>query len=254
MRRKSRQPRAPAKLFVPQDDTLGTSWTTVGFDDAGWTSATAGIGYQLKVPGFTVEDAKSTQSIVNLDLANDVLDGLDQQSETTSVVDVVNFRDPGGGGGSGNFGSDDLFPNDGPGDDNDFAIRATGTIVVPTGGTWTFGINSDDGASLTIGGQSVIDDDTLHAPRDTFGVTTLSAGEHELELVFFERGGGAESRVVRRSRFVQQLQLAIQIGWRHQQRRTRGSPHPRLVRHRTFRRCFRRMWKLKWSISPRMCT
>ena len=102
------------------------------------------------------------------------------------------FATLGGGGGTGNFSNDNLFPNDTGGDDNDFAVRATGTILVPATGTWTFGINSDDGARLRIDGQNVINDDTLHAPRDTFGSTSLVAGEHDIELIFFERGGGAE--------------------------------------------------------------
>ncbi len=57
---------------------------------------------------------------------------------------------------------------------------------------WTFGTNSDDGVRLTIDGQTVIDDDTLHSPEDRFGLFTLTRGWHDIELVYFERGGGAE--------------------------------------------------------------
>ena len=98
----------------------------------------------------------------------------------------------GGGGGVGNYGNPSVFPNDRPGDDNDFAIRATGTILIPSSGTWSFGTNSDDGVRLWVDGQVVINDDSLHAPANRFGQTNLTAGPHSIELVFFERGGGAE--------------------------------------------------------------
>jgi len=50
----------------------------------------------------------------------------------------------------GHFSNDLSFPNDMPGvDDNDFATRATGTLVIPTAGTYTFGVNSDDGSRLS---------------------------------------------------------------------------------------------------------
>ena len=124
---------APARLLLPSDDSLGTSWTTPGFSDDAWTEATASVGYQTVVPGFTVEDAKSSSSLRNLTNALAVLDGEGQTSQATSITPVVNFYDMGGGGGGANFADDLPFPNDTPGDDNDFAIRATGTLVIFAG-------------------------------------------------------------------------------------------------------------------------
>ena len=89
-----------------------------------------------------------------------------KRARQTIVSPTVNFYDPGGGGGTGNYGNPDLFPNDSGGDDNDFAIRATGTILIPSSGTWTFGTNSDDGVRVQIDGRNVINDDTLHAPAE----------------------------------------------------------------------------------------
>ncbi len=36
----------PITYFVPGDDSLGDTWTAVGFDDAAWDAGTNGIGYQ----------------------------------------------------------------------------------------------------------------------------------------------------------------------------------------------------------------
>ncbi len=181
-----------ARYFIPLDDTLGTDWTAFDFDDSGWMESTASFGYQQTVPGFTVVDAKSNGRIVNLSEANAVLDGSGQESRTTGVYPVINFLDIEGGGGVGNIDGDVDFPNDSPDDDNDFAIRATGLVTIPSGGQWTFAINSDDGAQLRLDGTRLITDDTLHAPQTTLRNRILRAGQASLELTFFERGGGAE--------------------------------------------------------------
>lgn len=179
---------AAGKLWIPSSEPSG-SWNELGFDDSGWQDATSSIGYQTSIPGFTVQDAKSTGRIVNISESIQLLDGTGQQSSTTAITPVVNFFDTGS---LGRYGDDLPFPNNTSGDDNDFAIRATGIVTIPESGIWTFGTNSDDGARLRINGRNVINDDTLHAPQDRFGVVTLDAGQHELELIFFERGGGAE--------------------------------------------------------------
>jgi hypothetical protein len=36
---------APAKALVPQDDSAGTNWTAIGFDDSAWTSGPLGVGF-----------------------------------------------------------------------------------------------------------------------------------------------------------------------------------------------------------------
>ena len=41
-------------------------------------------------------------------------------------------------------------------DDNDFATRATGTVIIPSSGTWTFGTNSDDGARLWVNNVQLV--------------------------------------------------------------------------------------------------
>lgn len=36
----------PVKYFTPTDDSLGTTWTSVDFDDATWTNGNAAVGYE----------------------------------------------------------------------------------------------------------------------------------------------------------------------------------------------------------------
>ncbi len=181
-----------ARAFFPRNSQLGSRWKEPHFNDIGWQSTTASIGYQQTVPGFTVQTVQSSSQLLNLSEAEAAIRGANVISEITEITPMVNFRDREGDGGFGNFAADRPFPGDTPNDDNDFAVRATGTFRLPADGTWTFGTNSDDGVRLRIDGQPVINDDTLHTPMNRFGTVTLNAGTHHVELVYFERGGGAE--------------------------------------------------------------
>jgi hypothetical protein len=114
-----------------------------------------------------------------------------------------------GGPDLGLFPRDTAFPNDAPGrDENDFAVRVTGLLDIPAGGTYQIGFNSDDGASLRIierSWKSIVADGTGHAvitgdilANDAVTPWSLTAGEidlpagcHEFEAVMFERAGGA---------------------------------------------------------------
>ena len=114
-----------AKLFYPTDGNLGTTWTQTGFDDSSWDSGKNAIGYEQSVPGFTVQDAKSSTQIASISQALSLLSGVNRISETIAISPVVNFLDTGG---AGNYGDSLPFPNNTSSDDNDFAIRATGTV------------------------------------------------------------------------------------------------------------------------------
>ncbi len=74
--------------------------------------------------------------------------------------------------------------------DDNFGFRFTSRIVIDTGGTYTFYTASDDGSQLFINGAMVVDNDGLHAVQEQSGSISLSAGEHDITVTFFERGGG----------------------------------------------------------------
>lgn len=183
---------AAGKYFMPTDDALGNAWTQVNFDDSAWTESIGGIGYQNIVPGFTVQNAAAEGTIENLTEALAVLAGEGQASETTVIVPTVDFTDNSFGG---FFEGGDDFPNGTAGDDNDFAVRVTGIIELPTSGNWILGFLSDDGGRMLIDGEVIINDDVLRGPEFSFEQLELSAGQHEIEVIYFERGGGAELEI-----------------------------------------------------------
>ena len=78
----------------------------------------------------------------------------------------------------------------GPFRNDDFALKATGTITIPTDGVWTFGANSDDGVRVKVNNTVVLTDDAPHSSRDKFGQITLVAGAYPIEVVYVERTGG----------------------------------------------------------------
>jgi len=44
---------APATAFIPTDESLGTAWQAVDFDDGTWIQGTTGIGYEARPADFT---------------------------------------------------------------------------------------------------------------------------------------------------------------------------------------------------------
>ncbi|MBS3735400.1 MAG: DUF5060 domain-containing protein, partial [Phycisphaerae bacterium] len=75
------------------------------------------------------------------------------------------------------------------GTDN-FAMRWTGYVEVPTDATYTFYTASDDGSQLFIGETMVVDNDGLHGVQERSGTIGLEAGQHAMTVTFFEKTGG----------------------------------------------------------------
>ena len=75
------------------------------------------------------------------------------------------------------------------GQTNNWGARFTGSINIPTGGTWTFWTESDDGSDLSIDGVRVVNNDGLHSMVSASGAVSLTAGWHSITARFFERNG-----------------------------------------------------------------
>jgi azurin len=73
-----------------------------------------------------------------------------------------------------------------------FALLFSGTLTAPADGDYVFKVASDDGSRLRIDGKDLVVNDGIHPASAREGKTTLSKGEHAIELAYFE-GHGEES-------------------------------------------------------------
>lgn len=74
---------------------------------------------------------------------------------------------------------------------DDFAIKYSSTLIIDTAGDYTFRTGSDDGSKMFIDGVEVVNNDGLHALTYVDGTpVTLTAGEHTIDIIYFENDGG----------------------------------------------------------------
>ncbi len=73
---------------------------------------------------------------------------------------------------------------------DDFGLRYTGYIDVDDADNYMFGVSGDDGYRLLVDGVTVVELDGLHGAVRTYGGVALSAGQHRLDVEYFEYGGG----------------------------------------------------------------
>ncbi len=71
-----------------------------------------------------------------------------------------------------------------------FALRFTGSVIIPTVGTYRFFTSSDDGSRLYINGELVVDNDGLHGMKEAKGEIDLPAGPAAILVSYFDNGGG----------------------------------------------------------------
>jgi hypothetical protein len=72
-----------------------------------------------------------------------------------------------------------------------YVLRWRGQITIATPGDYGFKTASDDGSLLMIDGELVVNNDGNHGTTEQSGTVTLSAGPHDIVIVFFENGGGS---------------------------------------------------------------
>jgi len=91
------------------------------------------------------------------------------------------------------WGNGSPDPDIGP---DTFSARWSGQVEAPASGGYTFTTNSDDGVRLFVDGRQVIDNWTDHGPTDDSAIVTLEAGKrYDVQLDFYENGGGAVARL-----------------------------------------------------------
>ena len=79
---------------------------------------------------------------------------------------------------------------------NNFVLRFTASITVPTAGEWTFTAGSDDSSWLWIDDQLVVRNEALAPHRRESGKVQLTAGPHALRVLYTQAGGGASLEVL----------------------------------------------------------
>lgn len=65
-----------------------------------------------------------------------------------------------------------------------------GFINAPKDDIYTFALLSDDGSTLRIDGEEVINNDGPHGPREVIGQKALAKGYHPIEVRYFDQNGG----------------------------------------------------------------
>ena len=151
--------------------------------------------------------------------------GLNPANRTTTWASL-NFNDPQDGG-DGNFTPNNPWPLNTTSADNDYAMRATGNIIITQAGYYHLGFQGDDGGYMYIYGAGgnpdpVIDSIVFtHHPNDakigiapnstvnnavrtdvgtgnsrTIVRVLLQPGQYQIKTLFFEGGGGSWWEVI----------------------------------------------------------
>lgn len=71
-----------------------------------------------------------------------------------------------------------------------FSVVWSGYITAPRAGRFGFTTRSDDGSSLHVDDQLVVDNGGLHGPSTVAGDIDLAEGPHRIILEYVQRGGG----------------------------------------------------------------
>ncbi|MHC4324395.1 MAG: lamin tail domain-containing protein, partial [Planctomycetota bacterium] len=185
---------ARASYRVPTAADEGKDWTALDFDDSAWSSGPTGIGFGSTAQGFEVIYYKANIAVENLDAAELVISNPSYQSTVAAeTAPVINYFNTAGGG---HFTADNPFPSTVIGSDvEDFVVLATGKVLIPQSGDWTFGVNSDDGFGVELTNGTNILSFSYPDPRsasDTLVTFNFPDwGFYDLRLVYYERGGGS---------------------------------------------------------------
>jgi alpha-L-fucosidase len=73
--------------------------------------------------------------------------------------------------------------------DDHFGLVFRGFLSVTARGMYRLTVSADDGAVLRIGGETIVDNDGIHAAVEKSGLAALDAGLHPIEVLYFEKGG-----------------------------------------------------------------
>ena len=161
-----------------------------------WTDVRGSVGMSAASPGdagFTVTSYKLNRQLTSVDVVLSAIQdkawkGGTQPSEQTGVKTIA-YRS---NGQSVSFPTSNY--SDFPVATEDLALVVRGTVVIPESGLWTFSVGSDDGFRLTLGNAAnsySMEYPGARAYGQTYSAFNMDAGAYNLELVYFDRDGGA---------------------------------------------------------------
>lgn len=153
-----------------------------------WKSVAGPAGMSTVAGGFRTVEYKVKRQVSNMDVAEACL--ADPSTWTyapaTNTVQSIAF-------GSGGTFDASLYSNFPTYNADDIILVATGTLVVPTAGDWSFSVGSDDGFSarlLRLGSSWAWESRGARGYAQSVASFNLEAGAYEVEIVYFNRGGG----------------------------------------------------------------
>jgi hypothetical protein len=151
-------------------------------------------------------DADGINNVCDLDDDNDGILDVDENNECTQTLGVLNYEFYNTNSGNNvdnipttgatatgtvtDFNVTTLASAVTPGDLETFSIRYRGVINITSAGTYTFFTTSDDGSKLFIDGNEIVNNNFLQGPTERSGTVSLSAGYHQITILFFENTGG----------------------------------------------------------------
>jgi beta-glucosidase len=164
-------------LVTPRDGIVRRAGSAVTVTYAGGTVLPSGEGFPTKpVPESMLRTPDGRPGLRGEYFSNRTLAGAGTMTRVDSKLDFT----------WGNGAPAPGLPTD------EFSIRWTGKLTVPTGGQYLLSISGDDGYRLSLDGKRVLEDWTDHAAKARGTVTTLEAGHaYDLVLEYYEHGGGA---------------------------------------------------------------
>lgn len=206
----------------PHGTTPPNGWQAVGYDVPG--NGTVLIPGMLN-PGWTVQSSTPGRPEFHFNIA-DAEAAIDATladptapAAKTSTWDSLNFIDPQDGN-DGSFTPNNPWPLNTPNGDDNYAMRATGTLHITEAGEYFLGFQGDDGGYMTLNGpgnpvfsaieftnhpdQAIITEEvsgsgfknsirveTGTGNSRTIVRTTLAVGDYTLKTMMYEGGGGS---------------------------------------------------------------
>ena len=154
---------------------------------------------------FTATVYKSNIAVTNIATAESVIGNTAYQMwTTTQSASTINYLMSGA---EGRYNTNNVFPGTGASaTSSNFVVDVTSYVYFPSGGYWTFGINSDDGFKLTLtNGTNTFS--AVYSAKETLAAFNIpAAGAYGLRLEYFQNTGRCGTGIVCRAGEPSQLQ------------------------------------------------